>query len=90
MAKPDLCPPLDDAVIRWLERKYPPKPAKPGDTVEALFFAGGAHSVVVFLRHEYERQQESNVYRNAKTKEAGLATAIRARTGTGPNGPGFQ
>lgn len=55
------CPPLDPALVKWLDKVYPERSPRRGTSVEDIWFDSGAREVVRNLIIELERQQAINV-----------------------------
>jgi hypothetical protein len=56
-----LCPPLDPALIRWLDEKFPELSPRKGEQHADLMWRGGLREVVRTLKVELERQELTNV-----------------------------
>jgi hypothetical protein len=63
------CPPLDPALLRWLDETYPEKSPAKDERYGELMWRGGVREVVRKLKVEFERQQEPpNVSRKETPK----------------------
>ena len=49
-------PSIPEALLEELERRFPERSARPGDTIEDLFFKGGQRDVIRFLRGQFNIQ----------------------------------
>lgn len=49
-------PPIDGALVKWLETVIPPYDPKPSDTLPEIMFRAGQREIVVKLRTALERQ----------------------------------
>ena len=58
---PHPCPPLDPALVSWLDKTYPERSPRRGTPVETIWFEAGAREVVRNLLIELERQNTINV-----------------------------
>lgn len=55
---PKTCPPLDAAVVAWLEWAVPPYDPEPVATLPEIMYRGGQRSIVNKLKAELARQQQ--------------------------------
>lgn len=67
---PGPCPPLDPALVRWLNDKFPEQSPKLGENFGQLMWRGGIREVVRTLEVEMERQDTAHVHENPKAKGA--------------------
>lgn len=79
---PGPCPPLDPALIRWLNDKFPERSPTVGENFGQLMWRGGIREVVRILEVEMERQDTTHVPKDAKAKEASHSS----RRTPGPRG----
>lgn len=70
---PGPCPPLDPALIRWLNDKFPERSPNLGENFGQLMWRGGIREVVRILEVEMERQDTANVHENPQAKGAAQA-----------------
>ena len=64
------CPPLDPALVEWLDQIYPERSPRRGTPVETLWFEAGAREVVRNLITELERQQTIHVHEGPEAAQA--------------------
>ena len=57
-ASADGVPYLSPQLLAWLDRLFPERSARLGETHDSLMFKGGQRSVVMRLREEYDKQQQ--------------------------------
>lgn len=74
MANP--CPPIDEALLRWLDETYPERTPRKGTSLEDIWFEAGSREVVRNLIQQLERQNTLNVHVNAQAQVA-RPSAIR-------------
>jgi hypothetical protein len=68
MSRPQ-CPPIDQALLRWLDDIHPERCPNKGTPLEDIWFYAGGRDLIRTLRIEFERQQKRDV--RIETQEAG-------------------
>lgn len=56
---PSLAPFIDAALLEWLDKKFPERSPRLGDSIEDLMWNGGQRSVVMYLITEAARQAKA-------------------------------
>jgi hypothetical protein len=54
------CPPIDRALLDWLDKFIPEVHVRPGEDTADLTFRHGRRDVVMTLRAQFARQQEKD------------------------------
>jgi hypothetical protein len=53
----DPCPPLTEALVKWLERRFPDRCPVKGTSMEDVWLASGSALVVRLMRDRYKKQE---------------------------------